>query len=146
MSRVFTSASTGAAVHVFSDDHCPPHVHARHRGDGWIARLRFSYVGSRVDLMSIVPLNTVPLRRTLNRLLADIQAELPACRRIWWETKRTACLTNQWAVILTREKIECSSRPVAGAKQIADATYDPGLERLHVIFQDGITTKVSTKT
>ena len=24
---------------VFSDDHCPAHVHARHRGEGWIARL-----------------------------------------------------------------------------------------------------------
>ena len=24
---------------VFSDDHCPAHVHAPHRGEGWIARL-----------------------------------------------------------------------------------------------------------
>lgn len=45
VSRVFTSEITGAAIYVFSHDHCPPHVHARHRGDGWIARVAFSYVG-----------------------------------------------------------------------------------------------------
>jgi hypothetical protein len=33
MSRVFISAGTGAAVYVFANDHCPPHVHAKHRGE-----------------------------------------------------------------------------------------------------------------
>jgi len=55
MSRVFVSEDTGAAVYVFADDHCPPHVHARHRGDGWIARVRFSYVSRALELMSIAP-------------------------------------------------------------------------------------------
>jgi hypothetical protein len=41
MSRVFISEGTGAGIYVFSDDHCPAHVHARHRGEGWIARVRF---------------------------------------------------------------------------------------------------------
>ena len=40
MSRVFTSEGTGAGIYVFSDDHCPAHVHARHRSEGWIARVR----------------------------------------------------------------------------------------------------------
>jgi len=43
MSRVFVSEGSGAAVYVFADDHCPSHVHARHRGEGWIARVRFFY-------------------------------------------------------------------------------------------------------
>jgi hypothetical protein len=72
MSRVLISESTGAAVYVFSDDHCPPHVHARHRGDGWIARVRFSYLSGSVELMSVAPLKNYPLQRTMNRLLADI--------------------------------------------------------------------------
>jgi hypothetical protein len=38
MGNVFTSEGTGAVIYVFSDDHCPPHIHARHRGEGWIAR------------------------------------------------------------------------------------------------------------
>jgi hypothetical protein len=147
MSRVFTSEGTGAAVYVFSDDHCPPHVHARHRGDGWIARVRFSYLGSAVDLVSIAPLRNSPLQRTVNHLLSDIRVALPACRRIWWLTKRTTCLTNQWVVVLAPERIQLSPEPVAKAKakQIADAIYDPNQKRLRVIFKDGTTADVSTR-
>jgi hypothetical protein len=45
MSRVFISAGTGAGIYVFSD--------ARHRGEGWIARVRFSYLDSTAELISI---------------------------------------------------------------------------------------------
>jgi hypothetical protein len=145
MSRVLTSASTGAAIYVFSDDHCPPHVHARHRGDGWIARVRFSYVSNRAELMSIAPLKNSPFQRTVNRLLADIEAGLLACRRGWWITKRTTCLTIQWAVVQAAGRVELSSEPSANAKQIADATYDPDEERLRMVFRDGTTADVSTR-
>jgi hypothetical protein len=89
----------------------------------------FSYVGSPVELTSIAPLKNLPLRRTINRLLVDIEAALPACRRSWWLTKRTTCLANQWAVMLTSGRIELSSELAANAKQIADASYDPDRER-----------------
>lgn len=144
MSRVFTSQNTGAGVYVFSDDHCPPHVHARHRGDGWIARVRFSFVSSAVELLSIAPLKNSPLQRTVNRLLDDIEAELPSCRRTWWATRQTTCLTNQWAVVPTSGVIELLPEPTANAKQIAVATYDPEQERLRVTFEDGTTLNAST--
>jgi len=137
------SEATRATVYVFSDDHCPPHVHARHRGEGWIARVRFSYVSGAVALISIVPLRNAPQRRALNLLLGDIQGRLADCRRAWWTTRRTTCLANQW----TREgegKIEPLSERTPDAKRIADATYDPDAEQLHVTFQDGTTLKVST--
>ena len=145
MSRVLISESTGAAVYVFSDDHCPPHVHARHRGDGWIARVRFSYLSGSVELMSVAPLKNYPLQRTMKRLLADIEAGLPTCRRSWWVTKRTTCLVNQWAAVLTTGRIEVSSESLANAKQIVDAQYDPDEERLRLAFQDGTTADVSTQ-
>ena len=145
MSRVLISESTGAAVYVFSDDHCPPHVHARHRGDGWIARVRFSYLSGSVELMSVAPLKNYPLQRTMKRLLADIEAGLPACPRSWWVTKRTTCLVNQWAAVLATGQIEVSSEPLANAKQIVDARYDPDEERLRLAFQDGTTADVSTQ-
>jgi hypothetical protein len=53
MSRIFVSPNTGAAVYVFSNDHCPAHVHARHRSDGWIARVSLSFLAAAVELMSI---------------------------------------------------------------------------------------------
>jgi hypothetical protein len=43
-------------IYVFADDHCPPHVHARHRGESWIARVRISYLSTAVELISIAPL------------------------------------------------------------------------------------------
>lgn len=145
MSRVFTSEGTGAVVYVFSDDHCPPHVHARHRGDGWIARVRFSYLNGQVGLMSIAPLKNSPLQRTVNRLLADIEADLPACRRSWWATRQTTCLANQWAVVSVLGQVELSPEPQAGAKRITDAAYNPDGERLSMTFPDGTTLDVSTK-
>lgn len=144
MSRVFTSQSTGAGVYVFSDDHCPPHVHARHRGDGWIARVKFSFVSSAVELLSITPLKNSPLQRTVNRLLGDIEAELPSCRRTWWATRQTTCLVNQWAVVSAPGTIELLPELTANAKQIAEATYDPEQKRLRVTFEDGTTLDAST--
>jgi hypothetical protein len=89
MSRVFVSEATGAAIYVFADDHCPPHVHARHRGEGWMARLRFSYINVAVELISIAPPKNVPLQRVVNRLLDDVRTRLAECRRAWWTTGRT---------------------------------------------------------
>jgi len=99
MSRVFSSDGTGAGIYVFSDDHCPAHVHARHRGQGWIARVKFSYLSSKVELISIAPVKNVPLQRVVNRLLSDVQVRLPDCRRSWWLMRGTTCLANQWAVV-----------------------------------------------
>ncbi len=75
MSRVFTSESTGAVIYVFSDDHCPPHVHARHRGEDWTARVQFSFLPSHWGLMSVVPLKNMPRLRTARRLVSDIERD-----------------------------------------------------------------------
>jgi hypothetical protein len=142
MSRVFVSAATGAGIYVFSDDHCPAHVHARHRGEGWIARVSFSYLSSAVGLTSIAPAKNVPLQRVVNGLLSDVQERLPDCRRSWWLMRRTTCLANQWALVREPGKIELLSRPTSRAKQIAEAPYDPENEHLHVVFRDGKTEEV----
>ena len=142
MSRVFISEGTGAGIYVFSDDHCPAHVHARHRGEGWIARVRFSYLSNAVELISIVPVKNVPLQRVVNRLLSDVQVRLPECRRSWWLTRRTTCLANQWAIVRGPGRIELLSKPAPRARQIAEAEYDPAKEQVHVIFQDGTTEQV----
>ena len=143
MSRVFISEGTGAGVYVFSDDHCPAHVHARHRGDDWIARVRFSYRDSAVDLISIAPLKNVPLQRVVNHLLSDVREHLPDCRRSWWLTRGTTCLANQWAMVSKAGNIELLSKPVPSAKQIAKAEYEPANEQVRLIFRDG--TRVQVK-
>ena len=141
MSKVFTSEATGAAVYVFSDDHCPPHVHARHRGEGWIARASFSFLRNAIGLMSIEPLHQAPLQRTVNHLLDDIQERLTECRRCWWQISRTTCLENQWARVPFPGKVVISDQ-VPGAKQIEDAEYDAAENQLRVSFCDGTTEEV----
>ncbi len=143
MSRVFVSAATGAVIYVFADDHRPPHVHARHRGDGWVARVRFSYANSDMQLVSIAPLRGVPLQRVMSALLDDIQARLVDCRRRWWAMRRTTCLVNQWAVVPTAGYVELSLVRAPNAKQIAEARYDPESGTLYLAFRDGSTTEVS---
>ena len=141
MSRIFVSESTGAAVYLFADDHCP-HVHARHRSEGWIARVQFSFVDNDVGLMSIAPTKRVPLQRVVNQLLDDVGDRVTECRRQWWTTRQTTCLMNQWARRPAAGKIEVLPGRKANAKQIADARYDPAPDRTRVSFQDGTTTDV----
>lgn len=142
MSRVFVSEGTGAAIYVFSDDHCPAHVHARHRGEGWIARVKFSYLSHAAELMSIAPAKNVPLQRVVNLLLSDIRERLPDCRRSWWIARRTTCLGNQWAMVPEPGRIELLSKPAPTAKQISEADYDPENESVLVVFRDGTTEEV----
>jgi hypothetical protein len=141
--RVFHSDATGASVYVFADDHCPPHVHARHRREDWIARVAFSFVHGATEVMSIAPLRNMPAQRVLNRLLDDIRDHLADCRRSWWTMRRTTCLANQWAVLRAGNAIDLLPARAADAKQIADATYDPTVERLHVIFRDAMAIELS---
>ena len=143
MSRVFISEGTGAGIYVFSDDHCPAHVHARHRGDGWMARVRFSYLDSAVDLISIAPVKNVPPQRVVNHLLSDVRERLPDCRRSWWLTRGTTCLANQWTMVSKAGNIELLSKPVPSAKQIAKAEYEPASEQVRLIFRDS--TRVQVK-
>jgi hypothetical protein len=142
MSRVFISEGTGATVYVFADDHCAPHVHARHRGEEWIARVEFSYLSNPLHLISIKPTQNEPSQRVINRLLDDIQNKLSDCRQKWWITKQTTCLTNQWALVPAAGRIDVLSKHRPGAKQIAGASYDPTTERVLVSFRDSSTTEV----
>lgn len=142
MSRVFTSKQTGAVIYVFADDHCPPHVHARHRGEGWVARVGFSYVTNKVRLISIMPLRNAPLQRVLGQLLDEVWAELAACRLAWWAARATTCLQNRWARASSAGP-EILAGPEKGALQVRDAGYLAETEQLRIFFMDGTTAQIA---
>jgi hypothetical protein len=142
MSRVFVSEGTGAAVYVFSNDHCPPHVSARHRGEEWIARVQFSYLDDKVELWSIDPIRHAPTQRVINRLLDDVRAQLSSCRRSWWDIQRTACLENQWVLLSDDGSVTQLAEKVPEAKQIVAAIYEATTERLRLQFSDGSSVEV----
>ena len=136
MSRVCVSAQTGASVYVFSDDHCPPHVHARHRGDGWVARVEFSFVVNRVRLMSVTPVQNIPLSRVISQLLEDVRDAVPACRRKWWSMRTTVCLANRWALPIPQPIFMQSERRL-GSMQVRDAQYIPASNQLLILLKNG---------
>jgi hypothetical protein len=107
-----------------------------------VARVQFSFADNTVELLSIAPLKNLPLRRSVNALLDDVETELPACRRAWWQTRRTTCLDNQWAEE-TSGKLTILPHRAPQARQVTDATYDPAYEQTQVTFRDGATLTIS---
>lgn len=59
----------GGTVGVFlrtRGEYCPPHVHIGNRGEGWEARIQFSYVDDAVSVMEVYPVRGKPSIATLN--------------------------------------------------------------------------------
>ena len=138
MSRVCVSVRTGAAIYVFAEDHCPPHIHARHRGEGWIARVEFSFVTNEVRLISVTPVRNTPLPRVIGQLLDDVQDALHACRAEWWAMRGMTCLTNRWAV-RERQSLTLPPEHRPDAMQVEKADYNPVNHCLRIVFKGGAT-------
>jgi hypothetical protein len=66
MATLFISG-TGARVIIASDDHCPPHVLAFHRTEGWIVSFVVPMRPSRLVVLSIAPTGQAMRQRQLNR-------------------------------------------------------------------------------
>ncbi len=71
------------AIQVFvgAEDHPPPHVHAVHSGEGWVARFRFSFLSDVTGLYRFRRRGRRPTTATLDRVAEAIMANLPAWGR-----------------------------------------------------------------
>lgn len=140
MSQVFVSEATRAGIYIFAYDHCPPHVHARHRGEGWIARVGFSYARAAVALISIALLRNVPSQRVSSMTLR------PGWRIAGGRGGDQADdLLGEPGATAREGRLELRSGRTRDARQIIDTRYDPEAERLRVIFRDRATAEVSTR-
>lgn len=132
---MFTSA-TGARVAIASDDHCPPHVHALHRGEGWLVRVEFSYVNTRAGVITIEPSTRAVRQRQLNQLLDDVEGHLPACRRVWWDIRGTTCLPNKWMMVQANTVRVLDERQ-PDARRVKAALYDNNADTTRIVFWIG---------
>jgi hypothetical protein len=73
-------------VFIGAEDHPPPHVHAVHSGEGWVARFRFSFLSDVTGLYRFRRRGRRPTSATLDRIAQAIVADVPACRESWWIT------------------------------------------------------------
>jgi len=124
VSRVFAIAAIGANGYVRSRDHCPPHVHITHRGEGWEARLAFSFLDGAIHLVDVTPLARAPRLAVLNMAASAVAAALPACRAAWWDIQGTTCLDGQWVKIAEDHTCLPAHRMEVGALQIDHSHYD----------------------
>jgi hypothetical protein len=136
MPNVFPSA-TGARVIIASNDHCPPHVHAGHKEEGWVIRLWFSFTSDDVGVLSIAPTEHAVRRRQLNQICDELAAELIACRELWWNTQKTTCVDGMWALRVPPNDVTVLNERQAGAGRLTSATYDPRTRMTEVTLADG---------
>jgi hypothetical protein len=123
MIKVIDRSAAGADIHIRSNDHCPPHVHAIHFGEGWEARFAFSYMDARVVLLDVTPAVRAPGTRTLNRVALAIAASLRRCRDEWWRCRQDTCLINGWLGHAGR--IIPAPKGAERGRVVIRADYDP---------------------
>jgi len=137
------------AIQVFiaAEDHPPPHVHAVHTGEGWVARFRFSYLSDVTGLHRFRRRGRRPTEATLERVAEAIMAHLPACRESWWTTHGSRHEIN-----LVNRRVETrrikdgdgvlakvALQPSKAASSIVSATYDPSNGQVGLTLADGRT-------
>lgn len=145
MGKLFDVPGMGVAVSVLTRDHCPPHVHCECVAESWEARIAFSYLGDRIELMDVVAPRKTPRRVTLNRLGGAISANLTMCRREWWRIYADICLDNQWLTVTASVLAPAPKRDRSQAKQARSARYDADLETTTIEFADGSTRRIELK-
>ena len=137
------------AIQVFigAEDHPPPHVHAVHSGDGWVARFRFSFLSDVTGLYRFRRRGRRPTTATLERVADAVMANLPACRENWWTThgsRHEIGLVNRR--VETRgitggdgflAKVALKPRPAAVG--IVAVSYDPASGKVSLALADGRT-------
>ena len=121
--KLFPVPKTGLHVALrLRDERCPPHVHVESSAALWEARFEFSYVGNKVGLMDIDPINAAPTIRTIDAIRRAIAGHLPKCRQAWWEKIGTCCLDRRWVAIDNRA-VTVLARHQRNARQIRTAYY-----------------------
>ncbi|HTW68606.1 MAG TPA: hypothetical protein VME47_01850 [Acetobacteraceae bacterium] len=135
MPTVFSLAN-GVRVAITTNDHCPPHVHAVHQGEGWLVRVEFSFVHARVRVHSIEPTPGAVRQRQLNRLLQAVEGQLAACRRVWWTIRGTTCLENKW-LVMQSDGMSVAEEASPNARRVKGAYYDSDADFTKIAFRVG---------
>jgi hypothetical protein len=132
-------------VLIAAEDHPPPHVHAFHQGEGWRARFRFSFLSDIAALYRFKRRGRRPTEATLDRVLAAVMANLPACRAEWWRTHG-----SRHGIGLVNRRVETRSiaggdgfvakialSPGKSAVGVVSAAYSPGSRKVTLALADG---------
>jgi hypothetical protein len=120
MSKVASFQGVNIVVRT-RDEHCEPHVHAYHTGQGWEMRLYFSYVsGQSIELELIY--GRVPSQTVVQRIMDKVIDNLDKARELFWDAVQTVCLENKHITVVNG--IAHPAQPGdAGAILVKKASY-----------------------
>lgn len=107
------------------NEHCPPHVHAG--TNEWDARYEFSFWHNGVRLWDVSPAWQSHSAKLLEELRQVIlaPANLHKARVLWWKSRRTVCLDNQYWDLAANEIAAPGSPRSRKLKSIRTAVYKP---------------------
>lgn len=136
MPKVFDIPGVGEAV-VLTEDHPPPHIHVLHRGEGWVVRVRFSFLSDVVGFYGARRAGRRPTVRAVNEVLNAVEARLPECRTRWWEIRASTGLEGRWAEVSAGGTLRLPVRKPARARRVVSVSYDTAAATVAVILDDG---------
>ncbi len=135
------------AIQVFiaAEDHPPPHVHAVHTGEGWVARFRFSFLSDVTGLYRFRRRDGSRLRPHWTGWQRGDHGAPPVCRESWWTTHGSRHEINLVNRRVETRRIEggdgllakVALKPSKAAAGIVSAGYDPSKGKVALTLDDG---------
>jgi hypothetical protein len=115
------------------DEHCEPHVHAFHDGEGWELRIYFSFVTPRIIEVDVYH-GVAPKQKIVQECMNKVTDNLDKARKLFWEAVKTVCLDNKFVVVVNGE-VQPSNSSVPGALRVKTASYNVAQKAIFISAQ-----------
>ena len=136
MPKVFRRVSGGISIEVLTrDEHCPPHVHVMHQGEGWEIKVHFSFAehGQLTYRVESVAHGGMPSISRVNTVINLIARGRRDCRIKWWECLATVCLRNQWLAGDAAGFVRLAAPNTPNASVVRTAAYEPATNEVSFV-------------
>lgn len=108
------------------NEHCDPHVHAFHEGEGWELKIFFSFVSEAIGPIELEA-GKRPKRPVVQNCVDAILDNLDEARKQFWEATESrnlhCCLGNQYVRIDDDGYVVAAAKQSAGAMLVKTARY-----------------------
>lgn len=105
------------------DEHCEPHVHAFHIGQGWELRVFFSYVSDEIIEIELLH-GKSPKQAVVQEIMNKVIDHLDGARELFWEAVGDTCLNNKYIVVV-KGVVRSALPATTNAVLVKTASYLP---------------------
>jgi hypothetical protein len=134
--KVFKQVSGGISIAVLTrDEHCPPHVHVMHQGEGWEIKVHFSFAehGQGTYWVEPVAHSGMPSISRVNAVINRIARGRRECRTKWWKYLATVCLSNQWLEVDAAGVVRLAAPNLPNAAVVSAAAYEAATDEVSFV-------------